>query len=220
MNMLLCGCVVEEKKQDAIDSIALAKKMGADIIELRIDRLENPEDAAEIINHSPLPAIATLRREKDGGRQIDERQRAELLKSAISAGAKFVDLELDMDELLFETLSIIARDKDCKVICSFHDFGKTPQNTELKTIIDQLNTKGDIGKLVSKANSIEDCHRVLGLLSKKNNLVAFCMGEIGRFTRIVSLIQGSSIGYCKIKEEAAIGQFSITETKDLLGRLS
>jgi 3-dehydroquinate dehydratase type I len=217
MSKLLCGCVVERERKDVIASIREAQERGADLVELRIDQLENPEDAVDIITSSPLPVIATCRREKDGGIEIEEESRAALLRDVISAGAAYVDLESDMEAATFDALAIIAREKNCKIICSFHDFEKTPDN--LEAIVEKLLAKGDMAKLVTTSQSVEDCHQVLGLLAKDINLIAFCMGEGGRFTRIVSLLYGSPIGYCKIKGEVAKGQYSIGETKDLLRRL-
>lgn len=210
---MICGCVNEKTENDAIASIRLAKKEGAEIVELRIDRLENPEEAVEIIKKSALPVIAVCR-PKTG---TEETMRISILQKAILAGAKYVDIEMETKEDDYEKIADSAGKNNCMIICSFHDFNGTPAKEELHRIAERMKLKKcDILKIVTTAHSADDGYRVLEIAKGKNNIIAFAMGEAGRFTRIVCLFCGALWTYCKISGGTAPGQYSIREMKEKL----
>ncbi len=216
--MRLCGCIcakdlpLAEKILDASSAV--------DLIEVRIDRFDEPGDGITFIkNHFHIPLVATFRRARDHGKQIDEKKRIRLLEDAIRSGASYIDLESDLPDDTFSWLAGIIHKKGGKVICSFHDFFKTPDRNELRKISGRVMKKGDLGKIVTTAHSIDDCHRVLELILGKDNLIAFCMGSEYRFTRMMSLVYGSPLGYCRMESPAGEGQFSPDEMRDILKRV-
>ena len=211
-DFMICGCVNEKTKEAAIEAIKIAKKEGADLVELRIDKLQNPEDAAEIIKQSELPVIATCRPE-------GVTKRIESLEKAIRAGAAYVDIEIETAEKNYKKIAETARKNGCKVICSFHDFHGTPPKEELKKKIGEMEGKCDVIKVVTMAHGVEDGYKVLELLKGRKNIVAFSMGDVGRFTRIVCLLCGSPWTYCKIGEGTAAGQYTIKEMKEKMGEM-
>jgi 3-dehydroquinate dehydratase type I len=102
------------------------------------------------------------------------------------------------------------------VIISTHDFSGTPGEEELLARLSEIRAAGaDVGKIVTTANSIKDCQRVLGLLplAEKQNfpLIAFCMGGKGRFTRVAALLRGAPFMYASVSENeaTAAGQFTV-----------
>ena len=75
--------------------IAAAAAAGADLVELRIDKLRDLNALTLLLEDRILPAIVTCRSESEGGfSQLDDAERADRLKSAVEAGAQSVDLEL------------------------------------------------------------------------------------------------------------------------------
>ena len=117
---MLCGCIGEKTIKDCIGAIKTAQADGADLIELRIDHLDNRSDFEKIITDSSLPVLATNR---DGDQN--------LLSKAVELGAKYIDMdinEIDEDVLKF------AKEKGCKVILSYHNFKETPSEVELLEI--------------------------------------------------------------------------------------
>jgi 3-dehydroquinate dehydratase-1 len=205
----ICGCVNEKTKKEAMKSIETAYQEGAALVELRIDKLEEPNDAVAIIKSSKLPVIATCRRNPDiYGKEV------KLLQDAIKAGVAYVDMDMETtSEEDYNKVAKTAKEKGCKVICSYHDYEKTPAKEELEALVEKMNKKADIVKIVTSAENHEDCERVLDLIRERTGgrIIAFCMGERYMQTRIHCVLCGAPWTYCKIKEETAPGQYSIDE---------
>ena len=80
---------------------------GADLAEVRIDRL-NPGDRLRLGEFFPsrIPLVATLRSRTEGGEGPDAaKERARVLKFAASLPFRFLDLELDRDEVLLDAIA-------------------------------------------------------------------------------------------------------------------
>lgn len=220
--MRLCACITEKTAEDCIK---VAKAIDTELIEHRIDFMDEIKNLDRIYNATKTPVIATNRSVKCGGhsRSSEEKRIAHLL-SAIDAGCAMVDIELETEEGLKQRVMEKARERNCKIIISMHDFKKTPDTEELLGIMRREKEQGaDIGKIVTIANSVEDCHSVLGLLleARKEDfpLVAFAMGELGRFTRIVALLYGAPFTYVSVNESVAPGQLSVNVTRKILKEL-
>jgi len=187
----VCACISGKHPTEQVEA---AVKDGASMIELRLDLIENP-NIASLIAMSGLPVIATDRKNKQN------------LIRAIEVDCDFIDIEADAREK--EEIIAKARLNDCKVIVSAHDFEGTPEN--LTPLIEATNG-GDISKIVTTANSEEDCKRVLALLGKEPR-IAFCMGEMGKETRIKAPLCGSFLTF---SGNIAPGQMT---TKEMVEKL-
>jgi 3-dehydroquinate dehydratase type I len=196
----------------------------ADLIELRLDYLKNPI-LGRLTHGRKKPFIITNRRKEEGGRyRGDESKRLGILKEAIDLGIEFIDVELETQSPLLQEL--IKNKKKTKVIFSFHHFRKTPPQQELKKICDRMFEQGaDIAKIVTFSRSYEDNFNTLSLLpyARKRNLeiVAFCMGEKGRMSRIFAPVMGAAWTYgCLRKNRAsAPGQLPVEELREIWKRL-
>lgn len=202
----ICGCIAEHNLEDILRAINEAVQNGAGLIELRLDRIGNIDHLEEIIEASDVPVVATDRKNKNN------------LILAIEAGCNFVDVELETNKKVRSTIIKKARGHGCKVIISKHDFRCTPSNKTLLRIIHQEKEVGaDIGKIVTMANSIEDCHRILGLIIEAEKidfpLLAFAMGDVGRFTRVIAPLFGAPFTYASIDKPVEPGQLSVVALK-------
>lgn len=215
--MRLCACLREKTVKECID---VAKKIDTELIEHRIDYMTKPEDFKKIYQSIKVPVVATNRPVRSGGKfEGTEEDRIVLLLKAIYEGCAYVDVEIETDPYLMKKVIETARKNDCKVIISTHDYKKTPSKEELFEIMRTEKELGaDIGKIATTANSIKDCYKVLGLLkeAQKENfpLIAFCMGKIGKFSRLMSLKHGAPFTYVAIKEGTAPGQIQLDDMKD------
>ncbi|MHA1784101.1 MAG: type I 3-dehydroquinate dehydratase [Candidatus Helarchaeota archaeon] len=193
-----------------------------DLIELRLDYLKtiNLEDLREAIKTINMPLILTLRKKSEGGFfDGDEQLRYDILKKLISLKPEFIDLE--HDSLNLDELIQFAQIKEVKTIISYHDFKKTPNINECKKIIqDMLKHETTVVKFITMANSFSDNLIPLNLINefKDYNLVSFCMGADGIFSRIFSVLFGAQFTFASIEEKTAPGQISIDEMQDILIR--
>ena len=218
----ICVSIAEKGKEDSIKSIQGAAQKGASLVELRLDFMNDSDSLKEIIDSSPLPIIVTNRSTEQGGHfDGSEKERTDQLINGIKLGADFVDVELDVSELVLTKALERTNGNGSKLIVSVHDFEKTPSQKMLNDLLQKTAALGNISKIVTTANSIEDCERTLSLLKRANGnkLIAFSMGELGQFTRIVSPILGGFLTYASMGKKVAPGQISLEKMIEIYKEL-
>lgn len=189
---------------------ALAER-GAELVELRLDWLSHLPDLGRLLAERPTPVIITCRRARDKGLwRWSEEQRLMVLRSAIVAGAEYVDLEEDI-------AGSIRRYGSTKRIISFHDFDQTPGN--LAEIHAGLQTHdADIVKIVTMANSPLDNVRMLKVVAEAQvPTVGFCMGDFGIPSRLLTGRYGAPFTYATFSKDRAMapGQLTLEEMRDV-----
>lgn len=200
-----------------LDSAIKAKHLGADVLELRVDLIE--EDASQALAELKklgLPVIITNRMKQEGGAWMrSEAERIQKLLALLPL-ADAVDIELCAEER--DTVVKRAKSAGKTVIISTHDFEKTPEPDVMVGIIDESFKAGaDVAKLAVTANSLEDVLRLLEVtLNSKRAVCTIAMGEIGRHSRVVTPIYGSVMTYGYVDAPTAPGQFRVDDLKYIL----
>lgn len=214
---LICVPIFEKTYDSAIQSAKNSIKAGTDMLELRIDFLDNPnpDDIKTIINEINFPLIATNRRNEEAGFfKGSESDRIEILIEAAKA-ADVVDIELgtNIDDInkIIKTAS--------KTIISYHDFNKTPSVDFLLEIVRKEKELGDIAKFAVMPQKMSDTLTVLEVLSKVNNTIGIAMGAMGSYTRVVAPLFGSPITFASYENSSAPGQLNIPTTRNILNKL-
>jgi len=199
------------------DSAINAKKLGADILELRIDLLgSDARQALHEIKKTGLPVIITNRIKQEGGAwKGSEDERISTLISLLPE-ADAVDIEFcakDRDAVVEK-----ARVAGKTVIISTHDFQKTPGNDVMTGIFnDSFAAGADIAKLAVMPNSLSDVLRLLDVtLNAKGAVCTITMGEKGKFSRVVAPIYGSVMTYGYVEKTTAPGQLRVDELRQIL----
>ncbi len=196
----------------------------ADIMELRIDRIRNA-DLPKLLAAGRRAVIVTNRSGNEGGDfRGTEEERVALLKQAVQFGAEYVDIEARTDKKLIRELIAEIRKQGSFTtpIFSWHDFSGTPEPGELKNILGKCARQAGIIKIATMANELEDNIRVLSLIpeakKKGREIIAFCMGEKGRLSRIAAPVLGSYLSYASLEKgaESAPGQLTAAEMKRIL----
>lgn len=151
----------------------------------------------------------------------------ETITRAIVKGARYVDVEIEAPCDHLEYIKTYAQASGCKLIISYHNFRGTNTPEELEQIYDLCLRKGaDIVKIVTTAHTITDAIRTLSLYKSKRykkagkgTLIAFAMGEAGKFTRHLCVTMGAPYTYAAYDKEAATapGQYTCAEMETLLG---
>ena len=214
----ICIPIVEKTTEKALRSIKQVNRW-ADIIELRVDYLRGVKLPLFLENRKK-PFIVTNRRKDEGGQyKGEERKRLGVLQEALDLGADYIDVEFSVERSFLQRL---LRDRrGAQVILSFHDFRGTPSIKELQRLFGQMIQLGaDVIKIVSFARSWEDNLSVLSLIplakERRQKIVAFCMGEKGKISRIFSPFFGAAWTYASIDRArvSASGQMTVRELKD------
>lgn len=242
---MICIPIVAGSRVEALQEMEKSSSL-ADVLELRMD-LINGGNLEELINRArsglhPVKIIVTNRRKaegkarlspysgKDAGGAIEEpdageeKRRIAVLMEAVSLGADYVDVELDTGEdMRRRLLSTISDHRNrTQLIVSHHDFTKTPSVQKLRGIFyGAVKAGAGIVKIVTFAGAPEDNIHLLSLIPyarrKKRDIIAFCMGEEGRVSRIVAPLLGSLLTFASSKEgsESAAGQLTVGEMREI-----
>ncbi len=189
---------------------ALAEK-GVELVELRVDFIGRAVNLGRLLDNRPGPVVLTARRREDGGRWMkSEQERLMVLRSAIVAGADYVDIEADI-------ASQIPRYGNTKRIISYHDFGGTPED------LDELHAAmaeedADIVKIATMANSFADNVRMIKMVrNAKVPTIGICMGDMGTLTRILANRLGSPFTFATYSgdRKMAPGQLNWRDMKKI-----
>jgi 3-dehydroquinate dehydratase type I len=213
----LCIPIVETTAGKALSAIKEVNRW-ADLIELRVDYLRGVK-LSLLLENQQKPFIVTNRRKEEGGKyRGEERKRLVVLQEAIDLGADYIDVELATEISWIQ--SSIRKKKETQVILSFHDFQGTPSLKELRRLLNQMIRLGaDVVKIVPFARSWEDNLNILSLIplakEKKQKIVAFCMGEKGKISRIFSPFLGAAWTYASLSQSkvSAPGQLTVRELR-------
>ena len=190
------------------------------ITEMRLDYLEQP-DLPRLFRTRPGPVIATNRLAAEGGRWTgSEAARRGLLEDCLTYGVEFLDLELAAEAAWRR--EVRERRGRTKLILSWHDFSGTPETSQLEAVLEKmLAEEAEILKLVTYARQPEDNLRVLSLIPKARaagrEIIAFCMGPLGKWSRLVAPFLGSYLTFAPFtkKGASAPGQLTVNDVKDL-----
>ncbi len=221
----ICGCLCECPLGEFPNWL---QNPEIDLIEWRMDKFAestSPEEMKSFLgalSFKPrLPVIATNRPLREMGSFAGrEDLRLRLLDDAAKSGADWIDLEHDTD------VNDMApfRQAGAKVLLSWHSPALTPPGEILRAKLESMSKTGaDCLKIATFARSHEDNLRVLELIPMARvefgiDLVAFCMGPIGRWSRVVSVLLGSPWAYAQLagQSAAAPGQLSVTRMRELI----
>jgi 3-dehydroquinate dehydratase/shikimate dehydrogenase len=181
----------------------------ADLVELRLDSVADPDVAAALAGRS-RPVIVTCRPVWEGGAFAgSEDERRALLKSALALGAEYVDIEwrAGFDDILADT-------KGQRIVLSSHAFDAVPVDLVDRTRA-MCGTGAEFVKVAIPASRLRDCVTLLELtrtIGAAHRLLVIAMGERGIATRVLASRFGCPWTYAG--DVAAVGQLL---PKTLLG---
>ncbi len=225
----ICVPVVETTTEKIIQQIQ--ELQNCDLIELRIDFYENIHDLKQVHElllqvrqQTNLPLLLTYRSLKEGGHiQLSDQEYLSLVQTACQSGCiDIVDIELESGNMLVYQLVEIAHQNHVKVLMSYHDFEKTPTVMEMKERLEKMEIMGaDICKIAVMPFSYKDVIQVLNTTMEMSQrltrpLVTMSMGKIGKITRIVGELVGSSITFASVGQSSAPGQLTLEDMQTLL----
>lgn len=200
-----------------LDGICSALE-NCEMAEIRLDRCPlSIEDIQECFS-SDVPLVATCRvgeyMSAHPGMSLGEAayECERRLTEAVGAGAAFVDVEMEAPREMAKRVRKAAMENGTMFILSHHDFNSPGTRQELlETARKAFRQGADIVKIVTTATCGEDAAEVMSLYGDfpHGTLLAFCMGEAGRSSRLESLRRGAPYTYAALSESeaAAPGQW-------------
>ena len=224
---MICTTIQNKSAEQILEALTQCE-----MAEIRLDRCDLSAKEIEDVFSSDVPLVATCRIAEIAAtepslqelapqsREIKAAQIAERrLVRAIEAGARYVDVELEAPKQMSKRVHSAAHENGTIFIRSYHDFQGTDSLEALKALVEKCQYHGaDIVKIVTTARNAEDVDRVMSLYAQggelaDGGLVAFCMGEAGRQSRLDCLKYGAPYTYAALTadEAAAPGQWPTAE---------
>lgn len=198
---MICASLAEKNPEICC---SLLEKV--DMAEIRLDLTEFTGDGINKVFSQRKKLIATCRPGK-----YSDNERMEKLKTAIAAGATFVDIEYEAPAEYRNQLIEFAHGHQCDVIISYHNFDRTPELPELEEIMLNCFEKGgDLAKIATLIKVNRDNSKILSLYKAPGRLIAIGMGDLGKISRIVAPFLGAEFTYASPDGgmETAPGQIS------------
>lgn len=209
-----------------------------EMAEIRLDRCPlSLEEIEGLFGSSDVPLVATCRiaevladlQRADGIPDTEKGRREQQIRAyditerrltkAVEAGAAYIDLEMEAPAPMSKRLRKAALENGTIVIRSYHDFTGTPSREKLAETVSQCREFGaEVVKIVTTARCAADAQTVLSLYDDFDRLIAFCMGEAGRQSRLDCLAKGAPYTYATLTEEetTAPGQWTTASMKKAL----
>jgi len=199
----------------------LLSKGDIELAEIRLDSCSlTEEQIEELFSESELPLIATCRLDGNNSQE----QVCSKLSAAIKAGARFADLELDAPSNLSRRIQKLCKEYGVELIRSYHNFEQTPEPELLSQILQRCYRYGAaIAKIATQPREAQDIKHILNLYKEAphGKLIAFCLSDEARETRMYCLKQGAPFSYAcpDAEEQTAPGQWTQGEmTKAIYGQ--
>ncbi len=215
--------------EQARTDLLRARGAGADMVELRLDRMDALHRADfEALRSAAegLPLLCTPRSPAEGGAwDVDDGHRLERV-AELRGCADWWDLELatwdrcvaKLPEDVREVVGRLWGEGGASLILSAHDFRQRPH--DLCRLVERMNEIAECGvaKIVFQARHISECFELFDLMrSNPKPVIAIAMGEAGVITRILAKKFGAFGTFAALERgrESAPGQVMIDDMKGL-----
>ncbi len=225
---MICTTIQNKTAEQILEALEQCE-----MAEVRLDSCVLSAREMEDVFTSDVPLVATCRIAEvmknepslqdlpEAAREVKAMMLAEKrLVRAIEAGARYVDVEIEAPKQMSKRVRSAAHENGTIFIRSYHDFEGTGSLESLKNVVEKCTYHGaDLVKVVTMAHTEDDARRVMSLYSShsasKGNLIAFCMGEAGRQSRLDCLKHGAPYTYSALTEEesAAPGQWPVAQMR-------
>ncbi|PIN06543.1 Pentafunctional AROM protein [Handroanthus impetiginosus] len=201
---MICAPLMGQSVEQMLNGMHQAKFEGADVVEIRLDCISNFQpfrDLKLLLENKPLPVVVVFGPTWQGY----EHKKLQVLVLAKDLGADYVDLELKLNG----TKIIVS--------CSLDNF--TTLKEDLSRLITEIpSNQVDIIKFVSRETNITELVNAFDVLShSKVPVIAYCTGERGLISQLLSFKFGGIFAYGSIEGSATPGLPSIDSLRQAYG---
>ncbi|HET6404914.1 MAG TPA: shikimate dehydrogenase [Candidatus Thermoplasmatota archaeon] len=220
---LLVASAVGDTPDELYDAARKAAAV-ADLVEVRLDGPSGlPWDLRAFFSFGK-PCIATVRHVLDGGRtEMDDAARADLLRRALLAGARYVDVEVWSDD----ASSVVkeAHQAHARAIASRHFIDGTPTEDAILHTLRECRALGaDVAKVATFTRGPEDAVTLVrAAVRARDEAIPFAlMATNDPFLRLLAPTLGMALAYGSVPDRpaAAPGQVPVPALRETHGRLA
>jgi 3-dehydroquinate dehydratase type I len=184
----ICVPITAAHADSVLSEAAAAKAAGADLIEIWLGELHEPEEISKWFARLPLPAVVNCKgKAEKGGFGGSESEKVALLQKATQLGAAYVDVDAGVDRALLQ--SLIATKGKSRLILSAHFFDGTPGLPALAARAEAMQSLGaEVVKLAAQPKNLHDVVTMLRLAEnlerKKIAHIVISMDRMGTVSRV------------------------------------
>lgn len=235
-----CRVIVPLVATNPLEAPLLASDLAAqhpDLIEWRVDYLPECRYDADLLRNclnrirrriGDIPLLVTWRTAREGGEcDLSPAEYEAFCRTVCESGcADLLDLELFTEAPSRSYILACAKQHGVKVVCSSHDFAKTPPKDEMVARLCQMQALGaDIAKLAVMPQNLGD---VVALLSATTEMaehhpqtpvITMSMGSQGQVSRVVGGKLGSCATFASAGKSSAPGQLALDQIRAALAVL-
>ncbi len=223
----MVATAMSEQAGEMLRQVERAVSLGADIVELRVDKLPDEDAVRAVVEGARCPHIVACRTPRFGGFfEGSEEERIARLERAAREGATAVDIEFFTESGLRSRLISSAREHGVPVLIGYENMEKTPDRSALIGGLETVQGLGpDLIKLAVRAHSYDDLLTVLGVAREASGFLdvpfaVIALGVHGAPSRPLACILGASFTYCAMEQGVIPGQLTVKETRDIITSLA
>ena len=228
--------IVEHTEASILETAAQFSTLCADCVEWRVDCFEGAKDLGAIARCAAKLRVAlkdklflvTFRTKAEGGNvELTHEEYLRFLHTVLDTDcADLIDIEFftagaDLPQLITD-----AHTAGAAVVCSSHDFHKTPPRAELVSRMVQMQQAGaDLPKLAVMPRSRIDVLELLSATAEmadrhpETPVITMSMGALGAVSRLSGEAFGSAMTFANPGQASAPGQISLDVVNDVLDAL-
>lgn len=198
------------------DCLICCKKYA--LVELRQDLLDFSDEDLKLLISTTSKCVFTYRKKAD-----NDKAGRKYIEFAVKNNCDYIDVDIEWynaDKQFFEE---VLKTGQTNLILSYHNYEKTPSFDTLHKILQLMQqiSQAKFYKIITTQIQQNDFITVLRLYAFSEILIAFCMGDMARFTRIAAAKLNAPIVYAypDLYQKTANGQFSYSELITILKQI-
>lgn len=229
--------IVEQTESVVLEQGRMFASLKADCVEFRADWFESWRDGAalgrclsglrQVLGNKLL--LVTLRTQAEGGEaDASLEEYAAFCRRVWESGcADLLDIEFFPAGDVLPRLIAEAHAHGVKVVCSSHDFARTPSREEMVSRLCAMQAAGaDLPKLAVMPQNRRDVLALLEATAEMADLhpetpvITISMGALGGVSRICGEAMGSAMTFASAGKASAPGQIELDALAPILDRLA
>lgn len=233
---VVCVPVIEQTREAILIKVREMEAENVEMIEWRMDWFEQVasedkvaallEELRDAVKETVL--LCTFRSQAQGGQRSLGREQYQRLNLLVAQTGvpDMIDLEFYEEAKPCQAIEALRR-AGVKVVCSNHDFHRTPALAEMQSQLEDMVAAGaDFAKLAVTPGCKRDVLRLMDAvlavkeLHPDRHFIAMSMGADGAVSRILGEWYGSEVTFGAFGKSSAPGQVEYGRLGELLDKLN
>lgn len=229
--------IVETTESKILERVFELSKLRTDCVEWRVDLFEQCMDAHSVVSCLQKLRVAlkgklllvTFRTKDEGGEvSLTHQEYLNFINTVINTNcADLIDIEFFTAGNDIHKLIDNAHSSGVLVVCSSHDFQRTPDENELVSRMVKMQQVGaDLPKIAVMPHDNTDVLTLLAATVDMKNkyfatpIITISMGKLGVTSRLCGEVFGSAMTFASVGDSSAPGQINLDVVNAVLDSIA